>query len=81
VKVTGPAAKDQAFAVKQDGIYYAAPPESPNRQFIHFLNFETGKIQPAVMTDREISLGLSLSPDNRFLILSQRDQLPATWFS
>jgi Tol biopolymer transport system component/DNA-binding winged helix-turn-helix (wHTH) protein len=73
VKVTGPVAKDPAFAINQDGIYYAAPPESPNRQFIYFLNFGTGKVQPVVMADHEIGVGLSLSPDNRFLVFPQRD--------
>jgi len=75
VQVTGPIAKDPAFAVGRDGIYYVSPRESPTRQFIHFLSFSTGKSRPVVVSEREIGMGLSLSPDGHFLIFTQRDQV------
>ena len=74
VQVTGPIAKDQAFAVSEDGIYYATAPEPSRRQFIQFLNFSTGQVRPVVVTDHEIGITLSLSPDQRFLIFAQRDE-------
>jgi eukaryotic-like serine/threonine-protein kinase len=74
VQVTAPIAKDVAFAVNKEGIYYVAPPESASRQLIHFLNFSTGQNRPVVVADREIGLGLSLSHDGRFLIFPQRDR-------
>ena len=74
-QVTGPIAKDQAFTIGRDGIYYASPRESPTRQFIHFLSFSTGKSRPVVVSEREIGMGLSLSPDERFVIFAQRDQV------
>jgi hypothetical protein len=60
--------------VSKEGTYYAAAPESPARQFIHFLDFSTGKSRPVVVTHREIGLGMSLSPDGRYLIFPQRNQ-------
>jgi len=75
VQVTGPIAKDEAFAVSNDGIYYPAPPESPNRQLIMFHDFATGRARPVVVADHEIGFsGMSLSPDGRYLIFAQRDQ-------
>jgi Tol biopolymer transport system component/DNA-binding winged helix-turn-helix (wHTH) protein len=73
-RVTGRIAKDVAFAVGNEGIYYVTPPESPTRQLIHFLEFSTNQSRPVVVADREIGLGMSLSKDGRFLIFPQRDQ-------
>ena len=75
VQVTGPLAKDPAFAVSINGIYYATPPESPTRQLIQFLDFATNQSRPVVVAEREIGMGMSLSPDGRFLIFAQRDQV------
>jgi Tol biopolymer transport system component len=72
-QVTGPIAKDFAFAVATRGIYYVSPPESPTRQLIQFWSFSTGESHPVVVANQEIGLGLSLSPDERFLIFAQRD--------
>jgi Tol biopolymer transport system component len=71
-QVTGPIAKDPAFAVSVDGIYYKIPAESPSRQVIQFLSFSTGQSRPVVVTEHEIGQGLSLSPDERYLIFAQR---------
>jgi Tol biopolymer transport system component len=73
--MTGPIAKDPAFVPSKDGIYYAAPPESSTRQFIHFLEFSTGRSRPVVVAEREIGVGMSLSPDGRYLIFPLRDQV------
>ena len=45
-----------------------------SQHLIRFLSFSTGQSRPVVVTDRPIGLGLSLSPDQRFLIFAQRDQ-------
>ena len=73
-QVTGPIARDPAFAVSQDGIYYKVSTDSPLRQLVQFLSFSTGKTRPVVMTERDIGLGMSLSPDGRHLIFAQRDR-------
>jgi hypothetical protein len=73
VLVTGSTARDQAFAVGREGIYYASFPETPTRQLIRFLNFSTGENRPVVVANQEMGIGLSLSPDERYLIFTQRD--------
>src|SRR5262249_49587100 len=75
VQVTGPIARDVAFAVSKNGIYYKTPSESPKRQLIQFLSFSTGQTRPVVVAEREIGIGLSLSPDERYLIFAQRDHV------
>jgi len=56
VQVTDAIAKDNAFAVSEEGIYYVTAPDSSRRQFIQFLNFTTGRSRPVVVTDHEIGL-------------------------
>jgi Tol biopolymer transport system component len=73
-QVTGPLGEWVAFAITHNGIFYSAAPVSRNQHLIRFLNFSTGRSWPVVVTDRPIGLGLSLSPDQRFLVFAQRDQ-------
>ena len=72
--VTDGLANDAAFAVAKEGIYYKTSSERPPGQVIQFLSFSTGQIRPVVVTDEEIGMGLSLSPDERFLIFALREQ-------
>jgi hypothetical protein len=74
VQLTGPLGEQEAFAVTAEGIFYSAAPESRNQHLIRFLRFSTNENRPIVETNREIGLGLSLSPDQRFLVFAQRDQ-------
>ena len=72
--VTTALAKDSAFAVGKKGVYYKTSSDRPPGQVIQFLNFSTGQTRPVVVTDEEIGMGLSLSPDERFLIFALREQ-------
>ncbi len=74
VQVTGPVNDVFTYAVSAEGIYYSAPPDSRHQGLIQFLSFSTGRSQTVVVTDRPIGWGLSLSPDQRFLVFAQRDQ-------
>jgi hypothetical protein len=62
------------FAITAEGIFYSAAPVSHNQHLIQFLSFSTRRSWPVVVTDRPIGLGLSVSPDQRFLVFAQRDQ-------
>jgi eukaryotic-like serine/threonine-protein kinase len=73
-RVTGPLSEQVAFAVTTEGIFYSAPPVSRSQHLIRFFSFSTGRSRPVAVTDRLIDLGLSLSPDQRFLLFAQRDQ-------
>lgn len=63
----------RAWKVVDEGIYFAAI-ESPTRQMIKFFDFATEKLTPVAPVEKPFSLGLSISPDGRWLIYSQVDR-------
>ena len=72
-QVTGPTGRPN-FTLGAGGIYYASAPETPTRQLIRFLSFSTGQSRPVVVANQGINgLGMSLSPDERYLLFTQRD--------
>jgi Tol biopolymer transport system component len=73
-QVTGPLSEQIGFAITADGIFFSAAPLSRNQHLIRFLNFSTGRSRAVVVTDRPIGLGLSVSPDQRFLVFGRPDQ-------
>jgi Tol biopolymer transport system component/DNA-binding winged helix-turn-helix (wHTH) protein len=75
MQVTGPLSEPFGFTVTAEGIYYTAALASSDQHLIQFLDFSTGQTRPVVETNRQIGMGLSLSPDGRFLIFPQRDQV------
>jgi hypothetical protein len=54
------------FAVVEDGIYYQLA-----RQAIEFYSFRRHSAETVVEPEKKLSLGLSVSPDRRFLLYSQ----------
>jgi hypothetical protein len=74
VRITGPLSDQPSFAVVDEGIFYSAAPDSSHQGLIQFLSFSTGGSGPVVVTDRPIGWGLSLLPDQRFVIFTQVDQ-------
>jgi hypothetical protein len=72
-RVTGPAAGPVCgLALGTDGIYYSPA----NSHSIHFVSFSTGRSRPVASSDRPIGhgLGISVSPDQRFLLFYRLDQ-------
>jgi len=62
------------LAVIADGIYYTAGPNS-GKHSIQFAGFTTGESRPLVLSDQPIGeLGVSVSPDQRFVLYTQPDQ-------
>jgi Tol biopolymer transport system component/DNA-binding winged helix-turn-helix (wHTH) protein len=75
VKITGPTHPfPLALAVTADGIYYGAPPHAGEKRFIRFFRFSTRRSYPVAVTDRPFRLGMSVSPDERFLVFDQLDE-------
>lgn len=62
----------RAWKVVNEGIYFAAA-ESPTHLMIKFFDFATGKLMPVAPVEKPFSLGLSISPDGRWLIYAQVD--------
>ncbi len=63
----------RVWTVTEQGIYFATA-ENPSRPLIEFFSFATGKVTQIAALEKPFFLGLSVSPDGRWLIYSQLDQ-------
>jgi Tol biopolymer transport system component len=66
----------RSWAVTAQGIYFVTG-ERPARTVIEYFNFATGKIKVVARPEKEIltgTLGLSVSPDGKWLLYTQADQ-------
>ena len=63
------------FAVVAQGVYFIAGSESAAGSSIQFFNFATEKIRPIAAIEKPVSYGLSISPDGRWILYSQWDQV------
>jgi hypothetical protein len=64
-----------AFAIVKEGIYFIPRPDSAGRYSIQFFNFGTKRIRSIATIEMPISEGLSVSPDGRWILYSQIDQV------
>ena len=62
---------DSAWALTSSGVCFISRGNSDRPQSLSLLRFETGKAQPVAPIDGGIGIGLSVSPDERFVIYSQ----------
>jgi hypothetical protein len=62
------------FAVTAEGLYYPAPPYAGQHRFIRFLRFSTRQNSPVAVAERPFYLGMSVSPDGRFVAFDQLDE-------
>ena len=63
----------QAFAVAVKGVYFVAP--HPNgTSAVQVLSFATSKVTTLGVIHRPVGFGLSVSPDERFILYTQVDQ-------
>ena len=58
------------FSITPKGVLFCGGERSAG---IEFLNFETGKVSPFFQPERQMTVGLSLSPDGRHLLFPQRE--------
>ena len=62
------------FDVSSRGVYYEAPPHSGDSRFIRFLSFTSGEDRPVAVAKYAFSLGLSVSPDEKYILFDQFDE-------
>jgi Tol biopolymer transport system component/DNA-binding winged helix-turn-helix (wHTH) protein len=75
VKVTGPTQRfPVGFDVTAEGIYYGAPPHSGEHRFIRFFSFSTGQSRPVALAKGPFHVGMSVSPDSRYLLFDEYDE-------
>jgi len=63
----------QAFALGRKGIYFVEP-HHDGTSAIQFRSFATGKMITIAVIQRPVEFGLSVSPDERFILYTQVDQ-------
>ena len=61
------------FALSRKGIYFEHF-ENDGTASVDLLLFKTGKLKPVAKIDRPLTFGLSVSPDERYLLYSELDQ-------
>jgi Tol biopolymer transport system component len=64
----------RAFAIADHGIYFIPPPRPNGHSSVEFLSFSSGAIRTVLPLVGRTMWGLSVSPNNRFLIYTQLDQ-------
>jgi hypothetical protein len=62
----------QAFVVASKGIYFVSWPDVKT---VQFLRFATGKVTTIATIKRRAEWGLSVSPDERYVLYTQNDQI------
>jgi Tol biopolymer transport system component len=65
----------RAFAMVNEGIYFIPRPDSAARYSIQFFDFATTRIRSISTIEGAIWYYLSVSPDRRWIIYSQTDQM------
>ncbi len=65
-----PRVNEFGFCVTPKGVLFSGGERSPG---IAFLNFDTGKVSPFFQPERQMTVGLSLSTDQRHLLFPQRE--------
>jgi Tol biopolymer transport system component len=65
----------RAFAVAKEGIYFIPRPDSAGCNAIQFFNFGTKRIRPIATIEKPLFLYVSVSPDGRWILFSQADQV------
>jgi serine/threonine protein kinase len=63
----------RCFSVTTEGIYFIAPSAEGDR-VLQLLNFSTGKMRALARVEKPVSVGLSVSPDGRYALVSQVDE-------
>jgi Tol biopolymer transport system component/DNA-binding winged helix-turn-helix (wHTH) protein len=65
----------RAFFPVNDGVYFIPEPGADRKYSIQFLSIATGKVKTVAPISRPAQEGLSVSPDGRFLLFSQNDEV------
>ena len=68
-----PSIVGRAFVVFKDGVYYIPHADEHGRYAVHYLDLSTGVSTSVVPIAGPANLGLSVSPDRRYVVYSQTD--------
>jgi Tol biopolymer transport system component len=66
-----PLGDDSQWVVARDGIYFA---KAGNTQSIFFRDWKTGRVREILKTGKSLSEGVSISPDQRYMLFTEGDE-------
>jgi Tol biopolymer transport system component len=62
------------YRVREQGIYFFAPPDAQGRSDICLYEFATGKAKKILTIERAIDFYIDAAPDGRAILYTQKDQ-------
>ncbi|MEP6537419.1 MAG: winged helix-turn-helix domain-containing protein [Bryobacteraceae bacterium] len=63
------------FDITRQGVYYETPEQSGEESFVQFLSFATASSRPVAVVHHPYYLGVSVSPDAKYVLFDQVDEL------
>jgi dipeptidyl aminopeptidase/acylaminoacyl peptidase len=72
--VSGEQIDEYNFAVTGTGVYFIPAAGTPHRYSIRLLRFSTGKVEQVLALEKSPGLGLTVAPNERWLLYAQYDQ-------
>jgi eukaryotic-like serine/threonine-protein kinase len=66
-----PSVMNRAFVVFREGLYFIPHADAQGRFAVHYLDLSTGRITPVSPIAGPANIGLSVSPDGRYVLYSQ----------
>ena len=64
----------RAFSLAKEGVYFIPEPGADHKSSIQFLSFATAKVKTVALMSAPPNEGLSVLPDGRSILFSQRDE-------
>jgi hypothetical protein len=61
------------YVVTPQGVYFVRLGDPPGRDSLEYLDLATGKVKLLLRTSRPADLGLTISPDGRWLLYAQTE--------
>jgi Tol biopolymer transport system component len=73
-KILGEVLPCGGFTLGKEGIYFCTAPDKQGHKDLSIYDFATGKTRKILTIERQLGLGLAVSPDDRTILYSQLDE-------
>ena len=68
-----PDVRSYSFAVVREGLYFISAAGQAGEEAVQFLEFSSGKVRPVAPLGKESGIGLSVSPDQKYLLFVREE--------
>jgi len=72
-RIVLPSVVNRAFVILGEGVYYVPHADEHGRYAVHYLDLSTGATRPVFPIAGLANLGLSVSPDRKYVLYAQVD--------